>query len=100
MAHVFGRFIDAVNGDRFLDSFWIIRENHSDDALKDNESHTAAIFFIVLVFLAVISDDLVLVLQKRTAERDYFGWNTRIFIEREEPIPKCTLAVCIVVVRR
>ena len=50
--HVFGRFIDAVNGDRFLDSFWIIRENHSDDALKDNESHTAAIFFIVLVFLA------------------------------------------------
>ena len=53
--HVFGRFIDAVNGDRFLDSFWIIRENHSDDALKDNESHTAAIFFIVLVFLAVIA---------------------------------------------
>ena len=53
--HIFGRFIDAVNGDRFLDSFWIIRENHSDDALKDNESHTAAIFFIVLVFLAVIA---------------------------------------------
>ena len=53
--HLFGRFIDAVNGDRFLDSFWIIRESSSDDALKDNTNHTAAIFFTVMVFLAVVA---------------------------------------------
>ena len=53
--HLFGRFIDAVNGNRVLDSFWIIRESSSEDAMKDNTNHTAAIFFTVMLFLAVMT---------------------------------------------
>ena len=53
--HLFGRFIDAVNGNRVLDSFWIIRESSSEDAMKDKTNHTAAIFFTVMLFLAVMT---------------------------------------------
>jgi acid phosphatase type 7 len=55
--HLYGKFIDSVNADAVLDSFWIIRDDdyYGNNNDQGKESRTAAIFFTVMCFLATFS---------------------------------------------